>query len=222
MKNYDEYAARSGLKEEYSRDGAVNPDIWARSSCKVLFFLKENYGYQGCGIIDIKDKAHKWLSDGNKTYKKCAALAAAIHLGIEHGRILSENEVHSVANDRVALINALDRTAVVNIKKSSGKSTSDDRAIRAEAARNSQWLNEQIQCLSPTVIIAGGTVCWHGLTRNLRLFNLTQDCSKNSAIRIDGIVLCHSNHPAAWRGGGFNIFILQETIIKAVIGVNNT
>ena len=215
MTTYEKHLQDRGL-DQYTLDGAINPEKWAASKVKVLFLLKENYGYQECGIVRISDLAHGWLDDGIPTYLKSVPLAASIEIALQRNRPLSQDEINSVANNSELLHATLDKMAVVNIKKHSGNSKSNDAEIRDESRMNASLLNAQISELAPTIIVAGGTVCWHSLVFDIGLFDSVQECQKFEAVICGNTVLCHSNHPAAWAGGGFDIGTLHHAIFSAI------
>ena len=214
MTDYEKHLQQRGLKE-YTLDGAINPAKWAASTVRVLFYLKENYGYQECGIINIIDHAHKWLDDRIPTYVKSVPLAAAIEIGLQRNLPLSQDEIDSISTNYELLHATLDKMAVVNIKKHSGKSISDGVEIREESHMNSSLLRAQIKELSPTVIVAGGAVCWDSLIDDIGLFHNIPACEKFEAVVCDGTVLCYSNHPAARRMGEFDVNILHRAILAA-------
>ena len=215
MTTYEKHLQERGL-EEYPFNGAINPEKWAASKVRVLFLLKENYGYQECGIIRISDLAHGWLDADIPTYLKSVPLAAAIEIALQRNRPLSQDEINSVASDSELLHATLDRMAVVNIKKHSGHSKSNDSEIRDESRMNSSLLKAQISELAPTIIVAGGTVCWHSLIYDIGLFDAVQEFPKFEAVICGNTVLCHSNHPSAWSGGGFDIETIHHAIFSAI------
>ena len=215
MTTYEKHLQDRGL-DQYTLDGAINPEKWAASKLKVLFLLKENYGYQECGIVRISDLAHGWLDDGIPTYLKSVPLAASIEIALQRNRPLSQDEINSVANNIELLHATLDKMAVVNIKKHSGNSKSNDAEIRDESRMNASLLKAQICELAPTIIVAGGTVCWHSLIFDIGLFDSAQECQKFEAVICGNTVLCHSNHPAAWVGGGFDIETIHHAIFSAI------
>ena len=202
---------------EYSIDGAINAHEWKNSSFRMAYLLKENYGYQGCGVIDTADLAHGWLDAGIRTYLRMAALSAAVIQGLELGRELDDEEVARISKDRNLLHLALERIAVVNVKKHSGESKSNDAEIRQESVKNATLLKTQMLDLSPHMILAGSTVCWHSLTLDQGLFESVPKCSKMSVIRHNEQLLCHANHPSAWGGRGFPVPELHRNILRMVL-----
>lgn len=213
MTDYEKHFRQRGLTQ-YTLDGAINPKEWSASNVKILFYLKENYGYQKYDVMNLQDYAHGWLDENNKTYVKSVTLAAAIQLGLQRCYPLSQDEIKTIEQDSVLLHATLDKMAVVNIKKHSGKSKSNDAEIRDESHRNAALLKSQIRELAPTIVVAGGTVCWHSLIYDLGLFDAVPECQKFNAVICDTMVLCHCNHPSAWSGGGFHVEPIHRTILS--------
>lgn len=210
QKLYKEHFKTRNLSE-YTIDGAISLPDWNKSDIKILFLLKENYGYQNCGIQQVSELAYGWIDANIVTYKRICLLAAILIQAIEQQRILTEDEILIIKYDDYLIRSALNKIAVINIKKQSGKSQSKDSEIRKEARLNAPLLNSEINKLQPNIIIAGGTVCWHGLmdTNVYGEFN----CPKFDSLIVNNSILFHANHPAA-RNGGFNVMDIHESILK--------
>lgn len=202
---------------EYSLDGPIDEQQWKHGTFRMLFLLKETYGYQGCGVFWCADEAHRWLDDGIKTYKKIALLAAAIIESVNQGNPISSTEVDALADNSEKLHDALDKIAVINIKKHSGESTSSDPQIREESVANAKLLRDQICSLKPHLIVTGGNVCWVSLTDDLEIFESAPSCEKLSVTNHEGVLLCRANHPSAWSGGGFPVAELHQRIAEAAL-----
>jgi len=197
--------------QQFTIDGPIDQTSWQTQAPRILFFLKENYGYQNEGIMRIGDYAPGWLADRNKTYVKIVTLAETVFQAVQRGSLLSrgENDTLSTTTDLQA---ALRKIAVLNIKKHSGESTSDDSEIREESYANATLLRQQIAALSPTVIVAGGTVCWHSLVYDTGLSKELHDNPKGTATVANGVVLCHAYHPSARSSGAFDIYGIHAMI----------
>jgi hypothetical protein len=213
LQEYEKHLQDRGLNE-YILDGAINPEKWTASKIKILFLLKETYGYQKCGIIKISECAHDWLKVGIRTYLKSVPLAATVEIALQRNRPLTQDEINTVRNDSELLHATLEKMAFVNIKKHSGESISNDIEIRDESRKNSSLLKAQIQELAPTIIVAGGNVCWHSLIYDIGLFDAVPECQKFEAVVCNNTILCYANHPSAWSGKGFNIETIQRAIIS--------
>jgi len=213
MTYYENHFRQRGLTQ-YTLDGEINTNQWNASAVRILFLLKENYGYQEYEVIKLQEYAHRWLADNNKTYVKISTLAAAIQIGLQRHSPLSQDELNGISQNRDLLHSTLDKIAVVNIKKHSGESTSDNAEIRIESGLNSSLLKTQITELSPTIIVAGGTVCWHSLIYDIGLY-AASDCQKFETVICNGTVLCNSYHPAARKKVQFDIDRLHRAILSA-------
>lgn len=210
MPTYESHLQSRGLTQ-YTIDGAIDPGVWQRQSLRILFYLKENYGYQDEGIMRIGDYAPKWLADGNKTYVKIVTLADSLLQAVQRGSLLSREEIAALPGTS-DLQATLRKIAVVNIKKHSGESTSKDPEIRKESYANTALLCDQIAALGPTVIVAGGTVCWHSLVCDVGLNSASEDDPRGTGTIANGIVLCHTYHPSARSRDAFDIHEIHGLI----------
>jgi hypothetical protein len=209
---YESHLRSRGLAQ-YTIDGAIDSVAWRSQSSRILFYLKENYGYRDEGIMRIGDYAPGWLADGNKTYVKIVTLAEAVFQAIRRGSLLSREEIAALPTT-ADLQATLRKIAVVNIKKHSGESESNDTEIRNESYANASLLRPQIAELAPTVIVAGGTVCWHSLVCDVGLSKESEDNPRGTATLANGVVLCHTYHPAARSTGAFDIHEIHGLICK--------
>ena len=210
MSTYESHLQSRGLMQ-YTIDGAIDHVEWHRQTTRILFYLKENYGYQDHGIMRIGVYAPGWLADRNRTYVKIVTLAEAVFQAVQRSSLLNREEIEKLSTT-IDLQAALRKIAVVNIKKHSGKSQSNDTEIRNESHANATLLRDQIAGLAPTVIVAGGTVCWHSLVCDVGLDKELQDTPKVTATLANGVVLCHCNHPAARRPYEFDIDEIHRMI----------
>ncbi len=212
MPAYESHLQSRGLTQ-YTIDGAIDPVEWRRQSLRMLFYLKENYGYQDEGIMRIGDYASKWLKDGNRTYVQIVTLTEAVFQAVGRGSLLSPEETAALSGT-ADLQATLRKIAVVNIKKHSGESTSNDTEIRNESYANASLLRDQVAELAPTVIVAGSTVCWHSLVCDVGLSKKSEDDPKGTATLANGIVLCHTYHPSARSSGAFDIYEVHGLICR--------
>lgn len=212
MTKYELHLQERGLKQ-YTIDGAVDPVEWERQTTRIVFYLKENYGYQDEGIMRIEDYASQWLADGIRTYVRAVTLAEAIFQSVARKSLLTREEIEALP--RTADLQAtLRKIAIVNIKKHSGKSKSSDTEIRKESYANASLLRDQIAALAPTVIVAGNTNCWYSLVYDVGLSKDSHDNPKGSATVANGIVLCHTDHPSARRLHEFEIYEVHRVICE--------
>lgn len=211
MDSYEDHFKQRGI-EQFVIDGAIDPAKWQVCPTRIMFLLKENYGYQDCGVFRVEQYAHRWLTDRIRTYCRAMTLAAAVQESIRRGSPLSATEINRVADNSELLHATLDTIAVLNIKKHSGGSQSNDTEIRKESKMNARLLHDQILALAPTIIVAGGSVCWDSLIYDVGLFGDVPNCHKFGTVVRNGMLLCHAYHPAARRSKEFDIPRLLQVI----------
>lgn len=221
---YDNYFEQHGIKH-YERDGALDENLW-NSSNKILFVLKETAGYDKCPNFDLKDEIPSWLKNKNRTYTKIAKLALALHKAFERNSSLTKEECNNLTNNHSDLLDALKCCAVINIKKTSNKFVrSYDKEILDHFHMHRSILQNQIQYLSPNIVIAGSSVCWQclsGSKNGLYKDNIRNSkLSKHECAKFDDIVFYHANHPSAWLSGGFDIAKIQNQIFTTWINKQN-
>lgn len=130
----------------FAYDGAVT-ERYEAAPLKICFFLKEAYSTEN------KDwSLTEFLAAGHlpRMWERCAEWM--------HG-LFCEN---SAPSSRPALTREeksalLSRAAVVNVKKSGGRSRSFYSELRAFARRDGEFLLRQLGLLRPDVIVCGGT-----------------------------------------------------------------
>lgn len=157
-------------------DGIVNPEKWFslnNSEERIMFLLKEAYDKSETPLD--WDEA-KWLNQEkcmeNCSYesdcRKCDITGTTFNFiaSVVHGitESLTESydswlgiETHNNSVYKVKRRELLRKIAVVNIKKSDGKSSSRDDDIYYYAADDKEFLIEQIKLINPTMIVCGGT-----------------------------------------------------------------
>ncbi len=157
-------------------DGIVNPEKWFSlndSEERIMFLLKEAYDKSETPLD--WDEA-KWLNQ-EKCMKNCSYesdcskcditgttfnFIASVVYGITENPTKSYDswlgiETHNHSEYKIKRRESLRKIAVVNIKKSDGKSSSSDDDIYYYAAVDKDLLIEQIKLINPTTIICGGT-----------------------------------------------------------------
>jgi len=137
----------------FIRDGIIDSERWIAAKRKVLFVLREAYdkknrpeGFDLCG--KIRDQ---WKGPRKKIWWTVAAWAYAAHQGsAQRIPLLSRKSEPDQAS-------ALLASAVANVKKSGGKSTSDPVEIGQCAKTDGQFLSRQVEIINPDIVICGGT-----------------------------------------------------------------
>lgn len=142
-----QWAARPHHKgESFISDGPLNWDRWRnRAPSRVLFLLKEAYGDFG----ELSDE----LRDGpfGKGWWTAAYWAYGLHMMEAAG-------VPDFPYDQDPTVRAsFGRSAVVNIKKSAGKSRSDNDDLKRYAELDGALIKKQVDGLQPHYVICGGT-----------------------------------------------------------------
>jgi hypothetical protein len=122
------------------KDGIVNPDVYRKSSPKLLFILKEVNKWEGGDIRLLMKDGPKYTMAHN-----IARWSAAIFY-----RNLKFTDI----NNNEKMKEALSRVAVINLKKISGEAQADMRKISAYAFMDKDLLREQIKEIAPDRIIA--------------------------------------------------------------------
>lgn len=136
----------------FIRDGVVCPEVWYSQEIRPLFLLKEAYG--GDGDWDLAkdhllvhksiDKIWERVSDWTK------GIFATTNTEIPP-YIQDSPEIAHYGNEY------LKKIAVINVKKSGGKSSSDYDEISAYALFDKDRLLRQIELCDPTIIVCGYT-----------------------------------------------------------------
>ena len=136
-----------GIPEGLCRDWVFNErwdiDEFRKQKERVLFVLKETYGGPFNLLEYLKDGPHR-----------CYWNVARWAYGILENFPLFEK----VPNGREELKQYLMKVAVINIRKTPGSRSADDRVIHAYAHLNREFLLEQIREVDPTIIVACGTI----------------------------------------------------------------
>ena len=141
----------------FNFDGIVNDKYWNEEKNKrILFFLKEAHQGNrsreeyGKDVFDLVG----WL-DGTvyKMWKKVAIWVAAIeNTTISNIKEYNESEISKIEQELIRKI------AVVNVKKSNGKTNSKWEELVDYAKEDKELLFKEIRMIKPKVIICGNNV----------------------------------------------------------------
>jgi len=217
--NYYKNFCAARDKGNYVIDGIVNENKWNSAKYKVLFVLKETVGYSKCPIFHMKDEMPLWLKTKNKTYTKIGKLAVALDEAFSRNMPLTSEEFRGLDFSKVNLFAALEKCAVIELKKHSGVSIKSNwKDIKNEFIANRELLQKQIDTISPDITIVGSPICWECLTdMNVGLFR--DIAGLNSVKRHEcgvfaGKVFYYANHPSAWGNGGFSVEKIHRQILE--------
>ncbi|MBQ2960881.1 MAG: hypothetical protein IJE09_06635 [Oscillospiraceae bacterium] len=197
----------------FAKDGIVYPNVWfslAEEEERVLFLLKEAYTVENPKLVwdEAKWLSHQKCMNGcEEDCRKCSITGSTFNPVAEwaYGIFSTKENVYPKYDDWLGVSSKkiqdyyiardalLSRLAIVNIKKSSGVSASDNSDLYYYAALDKELLIRQIALIDPTVIICGGT---YGMLRCLftelgKLDNMNDGHTKLGKIKI--IASCHPN-----------------------------
>ena len=138
-------------------DGIIDPNRWKKSNFKILFLLKEAYGDTPNleGEWDLVNYLSKGLGQiRGKMWPTVSQWCFGINKLIETSEIPQFDENFKINRE---FNDAFLGSAVINIKKSSGYKSSNKLDLIKYV--NSDWdlLSEQIDSISPDLIICGST-----------------------------------------------------------------
>lgn len=133
-------------------DGIIEPEKWYVSDCRILFVLKEAWGGDNQGIIDIRAERRKDTkipTDGNQTYRPMVAIANMLVKDMDY------NAVAGSINGSEAWTVFKGCSAIMEIKKIYGGPRSDDNVIMDHARINAELLEEQVRVYNPNIVVIG-------------------------------------------------------------------
>lgn len=125
------------------KDGVFDDSNWADSNTRILFIMKEVNDWKGGDLKSL-------FSDGPKhqMWHTIARWSAGI--------LNAFPPFDSIDNDK-SLRESIKQIASINLKKTSGGSSSNMSQINAYAHQDKELLRKQISEINPTHIIAAGT-----------------------------------------------------------------
>lgn len=136
----------------FIRDGVVCPEKWFHQSVRPLYLLKEAYGVGEWDLIT--DHLCQSYSIGkNQMWRRVSEWTYGL-LTSSEDKIAPYHSWYPIEHYNNTY---LQQCAVVNVKKSGGKSASDMDEIRAYAVFDKEYLYHQLEICDPTVIICGYT-----------------------------------------------------------------
>ncbi|MBP3870075.1 MAG: hypothetical protein J6E46_03780 [Faecalicoccus sp.] len=136
----------------FIRDGIVDYEKWENDHKKILFVLKEAYGG------DKDWSLTEWLIDNHNKYRIWRHVTQWTY-GIQNTnakKICKYGKMLDFTNPN----EAIRQIAVLNLKKSNGKNTSDYDEIGAYAKSDKEMIKKEIELIDPKIIICGNTF-WH-------------------------------------------------------------
>ena len=150
----------------FIKDGIINPEKWDKAPVKILFLLKEAYEKQD----KKKDQDYcQWVSNltslhgQSTTWKRMSEWIYGIFKLKEHGKLFEfpkdkscdDKDKSFDENDRLEYLRSI---AVVNIKKSNGKTDSHKEDLKKYVEKDWPFLQKQIDDINPDLIICGNVL----------------------------------------------------------------
>lgn len=132
-------------------DGIVDSEAWNQANHKVLFILKEAYDtHRTEGTWDLSDLIRRKKVSG-RTFKPLAQWA----YGIQH--VLKNRQIAEFQEHGEEVEKALISSAVINLKKSSGKKSSNRKNLLRYVEKDWDLVSRQIEIIKPDIVICGRT-----------------------------------------------------------------
>ena len=125
------------------RDGIFDKSEWGKVDKKILFIMKEVYDWEGGDLKDLFTNGPKY-----KMWHTVSRWAAGI---LHNFPEYEEIDTWSIKKEVIKKI------ASINLKKTSGGSSSNMSVINAYAHTDKELLLEQIDEIQPNIIVACGT-----------------------------------------------------------------
>ncbi|MBN8707326.1 MAG: hypothetical protein J0L62_15750 [Bacteroidetes bacterium] len=184
---------------KFIRDGIINDELYQTAKVKICFLTKE----------PNDEKQQTWnLSDTlNTEFKGIFSIRIAEwSYGIQN----NFPPIESIPATPEQLQHWLKKTAVVNVKKTGGRSSSDMAEIVKHAQQNKQYLLEQIRLIKPDILIAGV-----GKTKIFEhLFDVKSIKSEDKfdIVKWEGIKVINFYHPSCRISPSKSYSLLQNAV----------
>ena len=139
----------------FVRDGPIDWKKWSSVSRRVLFLGKEAYGEAQTGKSwDLPALVREeWRGPKYKFWWTLGYWAYGIQR-LRKGQIPISPFSQELWDDVTEAVLA---TSLVNIKKSGGRSSSDDNNLQRYVHKDGNLIGEQVNCLSPHVVVCCST-----------------------------------------------------------------
>ena len=176
-------------KGTFISDGPIDPDSWRTVGRRVLFLAKEAYGDVGRGNRwDLPTLVRdEWKGPKYKFWWTLGYWAYGIQR-LTDGPIPASPISAGLWREVSASVMA---SALVNVKKSRGRSLSDDDDLRRYVAMDKELLGQQVKCLNPHIVVCCNT--WKLLKDEVWPF---AERVSERVHRIDDMLVLDYWHPA--------------------------
>lgn len=184
-------------------DGANDEKLWIESDFKVLFLLKEAYDSNKIdGTWHLPSLIQRKKATG-RTFKPIGQWAYGIK------KIRTNNNIEDFLDNGKEINDALMSSAIINIKKSQGKKSSNEKDLIKYVESDWDLIEKQINLLNPNIIVCGKT--WHLIRKNLEHKEKVSD----RVYKSGDLIFVDYWHPANRSSNIMNYYSLCALIYKA-------
>ena len=184
-------------------DGIVDENYWKLSESKTLFLLKEAYdSVKVEGSWDLSELIRRKTVSG-RTLKPMAQWSYGI------SNLVEKKEIISFQKEGTEVKLALMSSAVVNLKKSSGKSKSSSKNLSTYIDEDWGLISKQIEMIRPKIIICGNT--WSLIHKKISYEKVS-----DRAYLSEGILYIDYWHPANRASNKMNYYALCALVELAM------
>ena len=175
------------IEDKFVKDGIVNDINWQKANKKILVILKETNDFNKYGLNELinnninNSKSGIWKG---LTWHNTGRIAYAL---------LNPNSNFKEADKNRK--SALSYIAVMNLKKTAGKSASKKETIKKHTLKYADYIKKEINIINPDIVILGGTFDFIKSILNLRHISDNLYKEKNNDNRI--YIKCY--HPGYFR-----------------------
>jgi uracil-DNA glycosylase len=210
----------------YAVDGPISPETWGRRKIKVLYIGKETYGHDAdCEIMGRPENFS--CSIFNRNISK---LSYSIHYFFDNTKrsdcykLKTNKKLFPFIDHIWDLLQSLSKeklqqsysnVAVIQVKKTSGTTQSNDAEIRRHSRENAAWLSEQVRLISPDIVVCSGLVTWQALVEDIGLVAKGKMVTNETgAFKYENMVFVNSYHFSAW--AHFNLYDTMFDLMKCI------
>ena len=128
-------------RKKFCKDGIVKEEKWTNSEAKTLFLLKETNKYPGDVRKDIIERCPApWPNVGRWAYGLRVARTGG-----------NPTFADAVKNYR----DALESSAVMNLKKLTGEGSSKTEELIEAIKRDKNFIKEELEIIEPEIVVCG-------------------------------------------------------------------
>lgn len=211
--NYKLHQEKWGEFCGYACDGPLDSSFWFSPESKgpkILFLLKETYGFEDDPVCCIMDNLEERFND-SKTNRAIAKMSSILQSVFSDPGFKSldtrvdglifdylDNILDSDRGSNIALLKeSFSKVAIIECKKTSGVNKSNDGEILQHAIDNSEYLSDQISYLNPDIIFCGGQIIFEIISTHLKVFEVgALPDNKRGVYKIGNKFVINAYHPS--------------------------